>query len=486
MKKLVLGLWLACAAAGLIVVILSCQAVPVNDTSLVVLTFSSEGAGDSLQIDSRDVGAQPAESLKPVDFSLEGGRKGWRIAIPGGRPIATPAYADGAIFVGGGYGSHEFYAFDAQTGELKWKMTTKDDGPTAAVVSEGCVVFNTESCTLVVADAKTGKEIWSKWLGDPLMSQPAVADGRIFMVYPGKEGRHFLACFALMKEKEIWKSEISGDAISAPVLEDGFVNLATLDGNLYRFEAATGKQLWCKKEQITSAPWMHEGKMYASQRRGKQDKPMERVMAFRNGDGAGSITWHWEDNSALYLNRHANSYAEFGGTAEAWDASVGFTAAPMAAKLSVASENVAQGTVMGCWAYQGGRPCVVDGLCYSNSGNMLQCTDIHTNEIIWKKKYKVENEEKLGWIALTPPAVVNGKMFAGSMTGELLCVDVRNCNPVWSYGIKEAVLFQPAIAKGRVYFGTQQGSIYCIETGDEKDDGWYMWGGSPSHNGPVK
>jgi len=57
------------------------------------------------------------------------------LRLPGGRPIATPAYADGMLFVGGGYGSHEFYAVDSETGKIIWKIETGDDGPTAAVVA---------------------------------------------------------------------------------------------------------------------------------------------------------------------------------------------------------------------------------------------------------------------------------------------------------------------------------------------------------------
>src|SRR5581483_3899596 len=60
--------------------------------------------------------ADPAADLKPVPLKLEGKIQGWAITIPGGKPIATPAYDDGLLFVGGGYGSYEFYAFDAQTG----------------------------------------------------------------------------------------------------------------------------------------------------------------------------------------------------------------------------------------------------------------------------------------------------------------------------------------------------------------------------------
>src|SRR5437868_5389881 len=128
--------------------------------------------------------------LTPVPFRTDDGRSGWVVRVPGGRPLATPAYAGGMLFLGGGYGSHDFYAFDARTGRLVWKTQTSDDGPTAAVVADGYVAFNTESCTLIVVDAKTGKLVWQEWLGDPLMSQPAVSQGRVYMAYPGGQRGH--------------------------------------------------------------------------------------------------------------------------------------------------------------------------------------------------------------------------------------------------------------------------------------------------------
>src|SRR5262245_17511607 len=77
------------------------------------------------------------KNLTPVSFKTPDGKQGWVMRIPGSRPIATPAYANGRIFVGGGYGSHMFYAIDAATGRVVWKMKTQDDGPTAAVVEDG-------------------------------------------------------------------------------------------------------------------------------------------------------------------------------------------------------------------------------------------------------------------------------------------------------------------------------------------------------------
>src|SRR6266571_881348 len=139
----------------------------------------------------------PRQAQKPAAFrDNTTGFTGWRITLEPQRAVPTPAVARGRIFVGGGFGSYDFYALDGGTGAQVWHLGTTDDGPTAAVLADGLVVFNTESCTLEIVEAVSGKVVWEKWLGDPLLAQPAVMSGRIFMVYP-KRGQHWLGAFTL-------------------------------------------------------------------------------------------------------------------------------------------------------------------------------------------------------------------------------------------------------------------------------------------------
>jgi hypothetical protein len=79
------------------------------------------------------------------------------------------------------------------------------------VLADGLVVFNTESCTLEVVEAVSGKLLWEKWLGDPLLAQPAVMDGRVFMVYP-KDGQHRLGAFTLKQGRPLWETRLDHDA----------------------------------------------------------------------------------------------------------------------------------------------------------------------------------------------------------------------------------------------------------------------------------
>src|SRR5262245_52819633 len=140
-----------------------------------------------MRIDPNLVGQKVPVAPAEAWASPDGQHRGWKVLLPGGRPLATPAIAGGRVFLGGGFGAYEFFAFDARTGAELWQYQTEDDGPTAAVVAGDLVAFNTESCELEVLTVD-GKRLWKKWLGDPLMSMPAIGDGRVYQVYPDSRG----------------------------------------------------------------------------------------------------------------------------------------------------------------------------------------------------------------------------------------------------------------------------------------------------------
>jgi hypothetical protein len=121
---------------------------------------------------------------------------------------------------------------------------------------------------------------------------------------------------------------------------------------------------------------------------------------------------------------------------------------------------------------------------YSALGNAVCCADASTEEVFWKKTlHEGTPAEELLDHALTPPAIVNGKLFLGTIYGEVFCLAALTGEVTWKANIGEPVMFQPAVARGRVYVGTGSGSLFALETGDPDDDGWLMWGAGPTHNG---
>jgi Ca-activated chloride channel family protein len=449
---------------------------------LVPATHAQSRRGDDAQVGD------------PVAFrSKDGGNQGWKVVIPGGRPLATPAVADGKVFLGGGFGSHEFYAFDAVTGKKLWVYRTKDDGPTAAVVADGCVAFNTESCELEVVTVE-GKPLWKKWLGDPLMSMPAVAAGKVYMAYPDSKGdrKHYLACFELKTGKELWKHDIAGEIITAPVIDNERIFLATLEGTLSCFQA-DGKPAWQEKKNATSAPLVSNGECYFSCREqttvkkaGKDVPQQNESLARRGGEAKDTAKEITETRrTADYLDSAKRAKSNVENDNQALDAGVGFGGASKGdAKIGQAGMNLGQTSVAGVWSYQGSRPSVVGQQLYSAMGDTLKCVDLKTEKVLWKldPREKKDKGELLDAV-LTPPAVVNGKIFLGTAAGELLCLAADSGKKLWSANVGEPIVFQPAVAKGRVYVATSAGSLVCLETGDEKDDGWAMWGANAAHNG---
>jgi Ca-activated chloride channel family protein len=431
-----------------------------------------------------------------VEFrSKDGKKKGWKVVIPGNRPLATPAVVEGKVFIGGGFGSHEFYAFDAATGARLWVYRTKDDGPTAAAVADGYVAFNTESCELVVLTVE-GKPVWNKWLGDPLMSMPAIADGKVFMAYPNSKGdrKHYLACFELKNNgKELWKHEIAGEIITAPVIDKDRVFLATLDGTLYCF-GQDGKLAWQEKRNATSAPVILDEECYFSCReqttvkKDNKDVAQQHEALARRGGKAKDPVKEIEATrrTADYLDpdKRAKSSVEFRN--QLMDANVGFIGASRGDSKIGQAMNLGQKSVAGVWSYQGSRPQVAGERLYSAMGDTLKCVDLKSEKVLWKiDPREMKDKGELLDAVLTPPALVNGKLFLGTASGEVLCLSADTGKKLWSANVGEPIVFQPAVAKGRVYVATSAGSLICLETGDDKDDGWAMWGANASHNGTT-
>jgi eukaryotic-like serine/threonine-protein kinase len=435
-------------------------------------------------------GNLPKASLPQPWTSNDGRRRGWQLNIPGNRPLATPAVVGGRIFLGGGFGSYEFYAFDAATGNCLWQYQTEDDGPTAAVVYGEYVAFNTESCELEVLTVE-GKRVWKEWLGDPLMSMPAIGDRGLFQIYPDSKGdrRHYLGAFELTTGRHLWKQPISGEIITAPVLADGCVYLTNLDGSMSCFRQADGEKIWHEDKKATSSPVVRDGECYFSQSeevlnpRGADLRRTEGLS--KRGKGAAGHTFAFRAtfDAADYLDHKRRSGGSpYYAACELADGAVGFGHHKGDAKMEQARTHLGHGHVSSLWAYQGSKPFLYRGRLFSAVGDTLHSLDPHSENVYWKKQLYQRDGEVLDNV-LTPPALVNGKLFVGTIRGEVCCLAAESGEELWRANLGEPVVFQPAVAGGRCYAGTTNGHLFCIETGDADDDGWLMWGGNAAHNG---
>ncbi len=435
---------------------------------------------------SGSVQAIPTRGLSAQPFAAASGQRGWKVRIPGGRALATPAVVDGMVFVGGGFGSNEFYAFDAATGRPRWAIRVSDDGPTAAVVADGRVVFNTESCTLFVVDARTGKHLWSRWLGDPLMSQPAVHAGVVYMAYPGPDGEHRLIALRLADGGTVFERRIAGDVISAPVVDGDSVYLTTTDGTVYRHALADGKLLFRKQMNATSAPSLAEGEVYVA-----QNDPAAKAGVRREGlrrlDKEGGYQGDLQaSREARYLDPSVQDRSHYAAKQQSDDSSVGFGGgAPASAKTAAAKANLGQGTVRGIWEFQGSRPTVVKDRNYVTQGDVVRGLDRKSGKVLWEKKLAGDASRTGGHLG-TPPAYAGGKLVVGTAQGDVVGYAPDGGAELFRVATGEEIRFQPALVGGRIFVGTSGGTLIAIESGDPTLDGWTMWGGGPEHDGPGR
>ncbi|MCB9895075.1 MAG: PQQ-binding-like beta-propeller repeat protein [Planctomycetes bacterium] len=478
------------------------------------------------------------EAGKPIAFTLDNGMKAWAVRLPQKLPLATPAIADGRLYVGGGFGSYDFYCLDANTGATIWQVRTTDDGPTGAVVSGDYVAYNTESCTIEVRLCSNGELAWGRWLGDPLMSQPAIADDCVMMCWPtgfggeqmipedsdgdpvpqtpesngpvagttgpvakgqiarggikvkGK-GSHALGCFDLKTGAVRWAQAVPGDCISAPVVEGGIVYAATLDGTLTQVDLKTGKLLGQEKQNATSAPWVTRNGTTLEAICAQRETRTETV------DGK-EVQVHYEgwrrfDHEAQtrgalrqtqradYLHREnvrGNSY--YGAASKAQqDSGVGFASAPETAKAGEAGDNLGEDSIVGLWAFQGSRPMVHSGKLYNCLGNTVSGGELDGSKLDWELTYRPDRNERL----LSPPAAAGGQLVFAGLDGAVFTIDAGTGELKHALKLNKSFVFQPAVMNGRIYLSTQDGWLITIDTGDKALDGWSMWGGGPAHNG---
>lgn len=431
---------------------------------------------------------------------------GWSRQLPDHRPLATPAVSDGRVFVGGGFGSYEFYAFDLADGRHDWTYRTADDGPTAAAVSEGFVAFNTESCELEVLTVE-GVPAWKRWLGDPLMSMPAIADGSVFMVYPDSRGNreHHLAGFRLRDGKPLWRVQISGEVITAPVVDRGKVYATTLDGRIWCVDAGSGNLDWQADRQATSAPVVHGGECHFSQKddfdksnaAARTARPQHQsedpeawmdsseVQAYLATAGLDHGTHEATRQKAEYLDmKHRSRRSKRHRTDSERDAGVGFASSKGHSKMHQARRLLGRSTVAGVWSYQGSKPFIAGGRKFSSMGSVLKCVDLATGETGWERRL-VSDDTPVDSL-VTPPSLAGDKVFVGTDTGEVHCLSQDTGKELWKIRVGSGIVFPPAVAAGWCITGTVSGQLVAFETGDPADDGWHMWGATAAHNGPAE
>src|SRR5262249_3939539 len=159
-----------------------------------------------------------------------------------------------------------------------------------------------------------------------------------------------------------------------PVVAGERLYLSTLEGTVYCFGQHDGELIWKEKKNATSAPLVWNAQCYFGRRseatvmkEGRQVKQQQEQVATRTIGKQGSIKdFESTRRVADDLDYAKNAAKPLEQSQKAQDATVGFAAAPAAAKLNQAMDNLGKGTVAGVWSYQGSKPFAYNGRLYSS------------------------------------------------------------------------------------------------------------------------
>lgn len=447
------------------------------------------------------------------------------LEMPGQSPMPTPTVYRGLLLTGGGFNSREFYAFDAATGAFRWGVHLSDDGPSTAVPYEDGIIFNTESCTIFVLEVETGKLRWAHWLGDPMMSAPAVADGRVFTAYPASRAEeeitfplkedlkaedsepeprlsptYQLACLDVRSGQILWRHWLDGDCISAPVAVGAQVWAATLPGTLYRFQATTGEIVGAWHARATSAPVVSVDTLFFSKR---SDLPAcaisEAVAAFDLRER--SLAYLAADRLAPYLDPAVQAISDATRQADTFESKNGipggfgggFYAVEDDVKSSPDADQEEKPTPEPYAAPKTANMPAPDALGGQQRlaagnfglGNVSTIQAYHGSRVVAvgdrnfncmgdellctdaatgqvQWTLKLDGDlERLGGHLAAPPVAADGDLFVALVVGDVIRVDAATGRVKQRYAFGTTLRFPPVVANGRLYVGTQDGKIHC-------------------------
>ncbi len=381
--------------------------------------------------------AKPGEATT-FRFGKENERQAWVATLPERAQLVSLAYEKGKddkgrIFVGGGFDSSAMYALDAQTGKRQWvSYSLADPGPTAAVVDNDELAFDTYSCSLAVLQASTGKILWQKNIGSETPTQPAFTKDYVIAPHPS-DGGFALTAYNRKNGAHVWSAPIDNHGMTAPIVTSDAVYITTTAGSLYKVTLA-GKPVWAKHISALSSPWIDGDEVHLAVR----EKGLEAQIVLSAIDGKKLRTV---------------STAKFPEDAPGED-------------------------TQAVWSYEGSRPVVRDGVRYTAMGDRVEARDAATNELRWERKATTG-----GGARKVESIVVAGKLaLITTRDGKIVGLDTKTGAQRIGYDFGTQVSAQPIVANGWMYVSTAHGQIVAFDLGDSTMDGWHMWGGNAAHN----
>ncbi|HET9046373.1 MAG TPA: PQQ-binding-like beta-propeller repeat protein, partial [Casimicrobiaceae bacterium] len=246
------------------------------------MTLSREGdhltgtyPGPNSKVTLERVAALPQPPALPSVARGPGPR--WETRL-NGQVFASPAAADGVVFVGSTGGV--FNALRSRTGERVWTFSAGRPIYGEAAIDDDAVYFVCDNGYLFKLKRATGEEVWRYDLGDSRVSRilghPAVFDwdwqapkpvvtGGVVYVGSGDGGVHAVDAATGSAR---WRTSVPGRVRTSAAVDASRVIAASTSGRLHALDRSTGKELWTHDTgaHADTAPVLFDGKVVVGNR----------------------------------------------------------------------------------------------------------------------------------------------------------------------------------------------------------------------------
>jgi polyvinyl alcohol dehydrogenase (cytochrome) len=333
--------------------------------------------------------------------------------------------------------------------------------PVGVSVVKGIAYVGSDNGYTYALNAITGKLIWAHYGWNMTMSNPLVANGRVYvstgsayfnyantMLYVrGKRpvrgpGLNSMYALDARTGKEIWVYHFPGEAMPTAAYENGFLYIGTGDGHVYKLNAATGKPAWIS--DIVSFVSM----------------------------------------SSPVLNE---KYVFLGGTDPSFFYALDKKTGAVAWKITL-PKLVATGMGDCTPAYADGvvvqEATVETGDPRNPVANVLLALNAANGSTIWQKQFAKGPTPPA--MKTATPMIAEGKVFEGSpVTGEYFAFDLKTGRELWSVRLGAQIRAGAALADGILYVPYKSGDIAAIRLRDGSLLGNKHVGGAFGPSSPV-
>jgi len=227
-----------------------------------------------------------------------------------------------------------------------------------------------------------------------------------------------------------------------PIVAGGMVYINSYDGSLYALSADAGALVW---KAAGLVPAEMNGLVYVTDLTGN-------IYALKAGTGA--VAWSYDigvDLQPLVVSE---------GTV--------YAATPFGTNYDLFALDGANGRLFWETFFENtpwlSWPAVSDSKIYvggcDSSGCALLAVNSGDGTLLWK--YPIGSD------VLSPPAAVDGVVYAASMDNNVYALDIHTGALLWKYSTTNAINSSPAVADGVVYVGSFDGNVYALDanTGD--------------------